>query len=369
MVEEVAREITGKTAVAIQLALTAAERVAIRQAVAMEKARQRSEAAVVETRRRYQAEAELLAAQWAAAAGATPEWIDGYASAAAWRGLDDRAQRAAETIEAQLRRAGVEIPESATIRDANERTKAAGYEPAEVATSTASVDRDPAAVEQTIGIPAGRENPDRGVAPTKAATSEERAHREAAWAIAERTYIEQHPSSGAEQQWRGLPDRAKYVEYWKAYETAEARMVPTRDREAYARYLSDALDGEAVDSRTAAAEHRGTAADLHEQADREPNAAEAELLEGAAATERDSAAVDEMAAQDAAAGADQERELAAALRDAHEPADRLSLESHPQPAAAQVAVWSGRGARQSKTAGRAPRVQKRRRDRDQNRGR
>lgn len=125
--EEVTREMGGKTAAALQVALAAAEQIAIRRARALAKAQAESETRTEQIRRQLQAEAELAAGAWAAAAKAGPDWIDGYASAVAHRELDPRAAQAAAQIEDQLRARGIDVPDTSRITEANKAALEAGY--------------------------------------------------------------------------------------------------------------------------------------------------------------------------------------------------------------------------------------------------
>ncbi|NYI81233.1 hypothetical protein [Nocardioides panzhihuensis] len=125
--EEVTREMGGKTAAALQVALAAAEQIAIRRARALATAQAESETRTEQVRRQLQAEAELAAGAWAAAAKAGPDWIDGYASAVAHRELDPRAAQAAAQIEEQLRARGIDVPDTSRISEANKAALEAGY--------------------------------------------------------------------------------------------------------------------------------------------------------------------------------------------------------------------------------------------------
>lgn len=125
--EEVTREMGGKTAAALQVALAAAEQIAIRRARALATAQAESETRTEQVRRQLQAEAELAAGAWAAAAKAGPDWIDGYASAVAHRELDPRAAQAAAQIEDQLRARGIDVPDTSRLSEANKAALEAGY--------------------------------------------------------------------------------------------------------------------------------------------------------------------------------------------------------------------------------------------------
>jgi len=68
---------------------------------------------------------------------------------------------------------------------------------------------------------------DRGVAPRKARSPEERDHRSRTWQIAERDFrtgLDPALSPAqAGQAWRDLPEKERYDRYWAAYDTDEAR--------------------------------------------------------------------------------------------------------------------------------------------------
>ncbi|NYJ76499.1 toprim domain-containing protein [Allobranchiibius huperziae] len=69
--------------------------------------------------------------------------------------------------------------------------------------------------------------PERGVAPSKATTEGERAHRERSWAMARREFASSMPegttAAQTDQAWRGLNQREQFGRYWAAYDTQEAR--------------------------------------------------------------------------------------------------------------------------------------------------
>lgn len=85
---------------------------------------------------------------------------------------------------------------------------------------------------------------ERGMAPTKAATAEERARREAAWALAEQRHTAGLPAGTSPEQakaaWKALEWQERGLRYWTAYDdpsvvagktaAATAGEGPTRDR-------------------------------------------------------------------------------------------------------------------------------------------
>jgi DNA primase catalytic core len=84
--------------------------------------------------------------------------------------------------------------------------------------------------ESVIVVPAYRQNPDRGVSPSKASTPEEATHRRQAWAQArERWELEsdgpQGDPAGAQAAWDALPMDEKTKRYWSEYDTESARTV------------------------------------------------------------------------------------------------------------------------------------------------
>jgi len=88
-----------------------------------------------------------------------------------------------------------------------------------------------AAREQAlIVLPAHRDNPDRGVSPTKAATPEETAHRRQTWALAraewESTRTDLADPRARAEAWAATPMPAKTEVYWRHYDTDAARTVP-----------------------------------------------------------------------------------------------------------------------------------------------
>lgn len=68
-----------------------------------------------------------------------------------------------------------------------------------------------------VVLPAGPGNPDRGVAPTKAGSDAERAHRARTWRLAQ--------AGMDETAWKALPSKDRYDRYWSAYDTEQARQV------------------------------------------------------------------------------------------------------------------------------------------------
>ncbi|WP_337825299.1 toprim domain-containing protein [Amycolatopsis sp. A1MSW2902] len=68
-----------------------------------------------------------------------------------------------------------------------------------------------------VVLPAGPDNPDRGVAPTKAGSDAERAHRAQAWRLAQ--------AGMDETAWKALPSKDRYDRYWTVYDAQEARQV------------------------------------------------------------------------------------------------------------------------------------------------
>lgn len=125
--EEVVQSLSGSAAMTIQVALAAAEQVALRRAARLHAAARESQDSYRRVQAQYRAEADLHAARWAAASRQGPEWIDAYASAVAWRELDPRAAQAAERIENQLRSAGIEIPDTGMITAQNQEAIRGGY--------------------------------------------------------------------------------------------------------------------------------------------------------------------------------------------------------------------------------------------------
>ncbi|GEM_PF-1854734 len=81
-------------------------------------------------------------------------------------------------------------------------------------------------------LPAYRENHDRGVSPTKAATPDEATHRRQAWSIARAAWEADAggPARGAEgtvqRSWDDLPMQTKTDLFWKQYDTQQARTLP-----------------------------------------------------------------------------------------------------------------------------------------------
>lgn len=79
---------------------------------------------------------------------------------------------------------------------------------------------------RSMVIPAYRDNHDRGVAPSKAATPEEAQHRRQAWRIAQERWASTQPAGkGTQAAWNALDYKAKTDMYWKAYDTEQARSI------------------------------------------------------------------------------------------------------------------------------------------------
>lgn len=80
-------------------------------------------------------------------------------------------------------------------------------------------------------VPANRNNPDRGVSPSKAATPDEATHRRQTWALARGAWEADAdnalPSSPAARQatWDKLPMPTKTELFWKHYDTEQARTL------------------------------------------------------------------------------------------------------------------------------------------------
>ena len=84
--------------------------------------------------------------------------------------------------------------------------------------------------ESLVVVPAYRQNPDRGVSPSKASTPEEATHRRQAWAQARERWELESPQSGsdpasAQAAWDALPMEEKTNRYWSEYDTRSARTV------------------------------------------------------------------------------------------------------------------------------------------------
>ncbi len=80
-------------------------------------------------------------------------------------------------------------------------------------------------------VPAGRANLDRGVAPTKAGTPEETAHRRQSWAVARQEWETTRPDLDTpiarDRGWTAIPMPEKSRRYWQAYDTPTARTITT----------------------------------------------------------------------------------------------------------------------------------------------
>ena len=102
-------------------------------------------------------------------------------------------------------------------------------------------------------LPAYRDNPDRGVAPSKAATADEATHRRQAWAMARQDWTAASglTAEAAQKQWDDLPMPTKTDLYWKQYDTVQARTIGASPGEAAA--------APAVAASSAAAAERGFA--------------------------------------------------------------------------------------------------------------
>ena len=102
------------------------------------------------------------------------------------------------------------------------------------AADRADESRSKQAAEQVV-IPAGRENADRGMAPSKASSPEEAEHRRQAWSVARGAHAEAFDgdAAAAEKAWVGLPQQEQWDRFWKAYDTEAARTVGTADAAAF----------------------------------------------------------------------------------------------------------------------------------------
>lgn len=86
-----------------------------------------------------------------------------------------------------------------------------------------------------VVIPAGRENPDRGMAPSKASSPEEAEHRRQAWSVARGAHAEAFDgdAAAAEKAWVAMPQQEQWDRFWEAYDTEAARTVGTVDAAAF----------------------------------------------------------------------------------------------------------------------------------------
>lgn len=102
------------------------------------------------------------------------------------------------------------------------------------AADRADESRSKQAAEQVV-IPAGRENPDRGMAPSKASSPEEAEHRRQAWSVARGAHAEAFDgdAAAAEKAWVAMPQQEQWERFWKAYDTEAARTVGTSDATAF----------------------------------------------------------------------------------------------------------------------------------------
>lgn len=107
----------------------------------------------------------------------------------------------------------------------------AGVQAAAQEISTETARQQPGAY---VMLHAGKANPDRGMAPSKAGSAEEREHRVAAWDFAEQKWRQaKHGNWGIDgaaaarlsEQWKALPNKEKWDLYWKEYDTERARQV------------------------------------------------------------------------------------------------------------------------------------------------
>lgn len=156
---------------------------------------------------------------------------------------DQVAAAARENLEEQFRRRHHVSPATyladavhdvgVTITD--QRRSADHERQAAVATGDVRAAAQEIATEQPAVEASGSEHPkeDRGVAPRKARTEQERDHRSRTWQIAEREFrsgLDPALSPAqAGQAWRDLPEKERYERYWAAYDTDEARAVSPAD--------------------------------------------------------------------------------------------------------------------------------------------
>lgn len=156
------------------------------------------------------------------------------ATATAWNAAlhdlaADPANPAAAAAAAELnahsrRRHGLDLAATVAgvVSDAQAGASAASAETA----AAAAAARDQA----LIVLPAHRDNPDRGVSPTKAASPEEAAHRRQTWALArgewDSTRTDLADPRARAEAWAGMPMPAKTDVYWRHYDTDAARTVP-----------------------------------------------------------------------------------------------------------------------------------------------
>ena len=135
---------------------------------------------------------------------------------------DQEAASAAAVAAEQLRRRGVDPV--AMLRDYL----------VDNAADRADESRSKQAAEQVV-IPAGRENPDRGMAPSKASSPEEAEHRRQAWSVARGAHAEAFDGNAvaAEKAWVAMPQQEQWDRFWKAYDTEAARTVGTSDATAF----------------------------------------------------------------------------------------------------------------------------------------
>lgn len=120
---------------------------------------------------------------------------------------------------------------AATLSDAQANGAASAASVAASAEAAREMSVATAAIVPVV-VPAYRDNPDRGVAPTKAATPEEATHRQQAWELA-RTAWEADPANALpadpvarKAAWDNEPMQTKTDLYWKQYDTEQARTLP-----------------------------------------------------------------------------------------------------------------------------------------------
>jgi len=134
------------------------------------------------------------------------------------------AAAAAELNAHSRRRHGLDLAATVAgvVSDAQASASAAAAETA----AAAAADREQA----LIVLPAYRDNPDRGVSPTKAASPEEAAHRRQTWALAraewDSTRTDLADPRARTEAWAATPMPAKTEGYWRHYDTDAARTVP-----------------------------------------------------------------------------------------------------------------------------------------------
>ncbi|TWE07376.1 toprim domain-containing protein [Rudaeicoccus suwonensis] len=105
---------------------------------------------------------------------------------------------------------------------------------------------------ELVVLPANKANPDRGVSPTKAATDEERQHRQQAWVQAFETFMGSEPGDAFAQAesasaWNALDIKDRWPLFWKEYDTERARTVRTPNAEAFVAAGRGTLPGAVAD--------------------------------------------------------------------------------------------------------------------------